>query len=376
MNHPQNPGKYDAVLGGTGKAPESLELRAAEVMEELLIRYSHPDPQIRLQVIPQALNYGEEGIDLLLRVFSTDESAEVRHAAYCLLLSKYKKLVEAVKAYQPTTTSNSTLQTFTFQVVTTNHRRQIINRCYANGRYFVEDLGNGVTLEMVEIPGGTFIMGSPKTELERKGCESPQHQVTVPSFFMSKYQLTQEQYQAIIDHNPSCYQGNKRPVETVNWDDAVNFCQKLSQKTHKTYTLPSEAQWEYACRAGTTTAFYFGESITPDLVNCHGNYPYASAARIRDRRETTDVGTFPPNSFGLYDMHGNVWEWCLDTWHNDYEGAPRDGSAWINDGCLRVVRGGSWYHNAAACRSASRHWNSQDHRSLNYGFRVVCTPKI
>ncbi len=177
---------------------------------------------------------------------------------------------------------------------------------------FQENLGNGVFLEMIAIPGGTFLMGSPENEAERLSYESPQHQVTVPSFFMGKYQLTQAQYQAIIGDNPSSFKGDNRPVESVSWDDAVTFCQKLTQKTGNNYRLPSEAEWEYACRARTKTPFYFGDNINPDLVNYNGNYPYKSAPKGKYREQTTDVGTFPPNAFGLYDMHGNVWEWCED----------------------------------------------------------------
>jgi formylglycine-generating enzyme required for sulfatase activity/tRNA A-37 threonylcarbamoyl transferase component Bud32 len=215
------------------------------------------------------------------------------------------------------------LKTYTFEVVTTNNKGSIINRRNHSANYFVEDLGNGVKLEMVEIPAGTFYMGSPENEDERLPWESPQHQVNVPSFFIGKYTLTQAQYQAIIGSNPAYFKGNNRPVEQVSWDDAVAFCQKLSQKTGKNYKLPSEAQWEYACRAGTTTPFYFGESITPDLVNYDGGYPYAAAPKGQDREQTTDVGTFPPNAFGLYDMHGNVWEWCEDDSQDDYISAHR-----------------------------------------------------
>ncbi|MFO5492623.1 MAG: SUMF1/EgtB/PvdO family nonheme iron enzyme, partial [Cuspidothrix sp.] len=193
------------------------------------------------------------------------------------------------------------LKTFTFEVVTTNNKGRIINKRNHSARYFVEDLGNGVMLGMVEIPAGTFYMGSPENEEERYDNESPQHQVTVPSFFIGKYPLTQAQYQALMGDNPAYFKGNNRPVENVSWHDAVAFCQKLSQKTGKNYKLPSEAQWEYACRAGTTTPFYFGESITPDLVNYDGKYAYAAAPKGQYRKQTTDVGTFPPNAFGLYD---------------------------------------------------------------------------
>jgi len=244
---------------------------------------------------------------------------------------------------------------------------------------FTEDLGNGVKLEMIAIPGGTFWMGSPANEAERGDNESPQHQVTVPSFFMGKYPLTQAQYQAIMGKNPAYFKGNNRPVENVSWDDAVRFCQKLSQRTGKNYRLPSEAEWEYACRAGTKTPFSFGDNITTDLVNYNGNYPYKSAPKGKYREQTTDVGTFPPtfppNPFGLYDMHGNVWEWCEDDWHENYIDAPTDGSAWNSQSGsnTKLLRGGSWLNNARHCRSAFRDRLSRDIRFYFYGFRVVCS---
>ncbi|MEH2234045.1 MAG: SUMF1/EgtB/PvdO family nonheme iron enzyme [Nostoc sp.] len=243
---------------------------------------------------------------------------------------------------------------------------------------FVEDLGNGVTLEMVQIPRGTFMMGSPEGEAERASDESQQHEVKVPGFFMGKYEITQAQYQAIMSHNPSYFKGEKRPVEQVSWDDAVEFCQKLSKKTRKTYRLPSEAEWEYACRAGTKTPFYFGEMITKDLVNYNGNFPYGSAPKGEYSNETTNVGKFPPNSFGLYDMHGNVWEWCQDVYNDNYQGAPKDGSAWLTgkDNNIRLLRGGSWISDARYCRSAYRDRSARANRNNDVGFRVVAVAVV
>ena len=239
---------------------------------------------------------------------------------------------------------------------------------------FTEDLGKGIKLEMIAIPGGTFLMGSPENEAERDSDESPQHQVTVPSFFMGKYQLIQAQYEAIMGLNPAHFKGKNRPVECVSWDDALAFCQKLTQKTGKNYRLPSEAEWEYACRAGTKTAFSFGDNITTDLVNYDGNYSYKSAAKGKYRQQTTDVGTFPPNPFGLYDMHGNVWEWCEDDWHGNYINAPTDGSAWNSrSGSHKLLRGGSWFGNPGDCRSAYRSNYYLDLNLSNIGFRVVCS---
>ncbi|QEI41207.1 Serine/threonine-protein kinase B [Dolichospermum sp. UHCC 0315A] len=265
------------------------------------------------------------------------------------------------------------LQTFSFEVVTTDATGSITNRRNASAKYFTEDLGNGVLLEMVEIPGGTFMMGSPASEAGRQNDESPQHQVTVPSFYMGKYELTQAQYQAIMGNNPAGFKGNNRPVENVRWGDAVAFCEKLSQRTGKKYRLPSEAEWEYACRAGTTTPFYFGESVTPDLVNYDGNYTYVSAPKGQYRQQTTDVGTFPPNVFGLYDMHGNVWEWCEDDSQENYINAPINGSALINRSNIKTLRGGSWYNDPEDCRSAYRGYYNLVNNYGNIGFRVVCS---
>ncbi|WP_375341956.1 formylglycine-generating enzyme family protein [Okeania sp. SIO3B5] len=268
---------------------------------------------------------------------------------------------------------------FTFEVVTVNNFGKIINRTPVSARQKIEDLGNGIKLEMVYIPGGNFLMGSPENEQGRSSDESPQHQVTLQPFYMSKYPITQEQYQAITRENPSHFKGKSRPVENVKWHEAVEFCQKLSEKTGKIYRLPSESQWEYACRAGTTTPFYFGETITSELVNYNGNYPYSNAPKDKYRRETTEVGSFPPNAFGLYDMHGNVWEWCLDIWHNNYDDAPHDGSAWESGrySFRRVFRGGSWLKRSRSCRSAWRSYYYSVEFGISVGFRIVWyTPEV
>jgi len=235
-------------------------------------------------------------------------------------------------------------------------------------------------LESVYIPGGSFQMGS--TEYDD---EKPLHQVTIKPFYLGKYPVTQAQWQAVMGNNPSRFKGENRPVEKVSWYDAVEFCQKLSALTGETYRLPSEAEWEYACRAGTTTPFYFGETITSDLVNSNGNYPYGSGPKGRYRKETTEVGLFPPNAFGLYDMHGNVSEWCEDTFHDNYQGAPTDGSVWEGGKGL-VRRGGSWEHKADgyhsdsgrtdSCRSASRDLNDPNMKLGRVGFRVVCVARL
>ncbi|NEQ60395.1 MAG: formylglycine-generating enzyme family protein [Moorea sp. SIO4A1] len=276
----------------------------------------------------------------------------------------------------------------------------IINQHWREIQYFPEDLGNGITLDMVAIPDGTFMMGSPETEEGHSNDESPQHKVTVQSFFMGKYPVTQAQWQAVaalpqvkteLESDPSEFKGEYLPVEQVSWYDAVEFCERLSQYTKRPYRLPSEAEWEYACRAGTTTPFHFGETITTDYANYDGTDDqqdrwkgsYGNGPSGIYRQETTPVGSFGVgNDFGLYDMHGNVWEWCADHWHDNYIGAPTDGSVWLDDnhndnqtqGIKRLLRGGSWGNYPVNCRSGSRGFYLPAlWRNLgNVGFRVVC----
>jgi formylglycine-generating enzyme required for sulfatase activity len=230
---------------------------------------------------------------------------------------------------------------------------------------FIETLSGDIKLEMVKIPAGTFLMGSADNDASAKDDEKPQHRVNLQEFYLGKYPVTQEQYQAIMVDNPSHFENNlKNPVEQVTWDDAQKFCQKLSEKTDKKYRLPSEAEWEYACRAGTQTRYHFG-----DDENQLGEYAWFNK---NSDRKSHPVGQKKPNNWGLYDIHGNVWEWCEDGWHTNYENAPKNGTAW-NDNYsqtkARVIRGGSWLYTPRNCRSASRYYD--DIRFGFYGFRVV-----
>ncbi|BAY40386.1 hypothetical protein NIES2111_47690 [Nostoc sp. NIES-2111] len=286
----------------------------------------------------------------------------------------------------------SSAKKFEFDIVVVDAKGNVTNRNRGQTQYFTEDLGDGVVLNMVAIPGGEFLMGSPENEPERSNSESPQHNVTVKPFFMAKFPVTQAQWKAVaalnkvnIDLNPdpSYFKGANRPIELVCWYDAVEFCLRLTAYTKREYRLPSEAEWEYACRAGTTTPFHFGETITSDLANYHAEYTYGAGVKGVYRQETTEVGSFRvANAFGLYDMHGNVWEWCLDDWHSDYKGAPTDGSPWFdeNDNIYQkegnaVLRGGSWCFSPEVCRSVSRlNINRTERGNFDsyVGFRVVC----
>jgi formylglycine-generating enzyme required for sulfatase activity len=272
---------------------------------------------------------------------------------------------------------------FSFRTATVDLKGKITATASGSAVQFFERLVSGVYLEIVSIPGGIFQMGAPETENGRSPDEGPVHPVSVKSFYLGKYPITQRQWQVVagwprqrIDLNPdpSRFKGPLRPVENVSWFEAVEFCERLSSRTGRQYRLPTEAEWEYACRAGTTTPFSFGATINPELVNYDGNNPYGEAPKGRYRQATVDVGQLGyANSFGLYDMHGNVWEWVEDVWHNSYEEAPRDGSAWLSGGNQegRVLRGGSWIVYGNYCRSAYRVNYSPDSRYVNNGFRVV-----
>jgi len=331
-----------------------------------------------------------EVLDKLLQHFPQDrfQSAE---EVLNVLNSPTRTVAPTPNPPQTPVKPKSNLQVFQFDVVTVDSKGQKTKTSRSQAEFFPEDLGKGIILEMVSIPGGTFMMGSPtfmmafmmgSPDNEGDADEKPQHQVKISPFFMGKYAVTQAQWKVVaalpkikIDLNldPSYFKGTNRPVENVNWHEAQEFCQRLSKKTGKTYRLPSEAEWEYACRAGTTTPFHFGETITTDLVNYNGNSTYASAPKGIYREETTDVGSFPPNAFGLYDMHGNVWEWCADPWHDNYNNAPSDGSVWESGGNdqFRLLRGGSWGSNPRNCRSALRYRLESGSRWWVFGFRVV-----
>jgi formylglycine-generating enzyme required for sulfatase activity len=254
----------------------------------------------------------------------------------------------------------------------------IVDKSAGQATRFFEDLGNGVQLEMVSIPGGEFLMGSLETEKDSRSDERPQHRVQVPSFCMGRYPVTQSQYEALVGNNPSRRKGINLPVEMVSWHDAQDFCQRLITHSQRKYCLPSEAQWEYACRAGTNTPFYYGETINTAVANYNGNYIYGSGRKGENRGQIIAADSLNvANSFGLYGMHGNVWEWCKNHYSESYQQAPNDGSADINppakEASPKVLRGGSWFSGPAYCRSAFRLRLLSDIRDDFIGFRVACS---
>uniref|UniRef100_B8HWI9 Sulfatase-modifying factor enzyme-like domain-containing protein n=1 Tax=Cyanothece sp. (strain PCC 7425 / ATCC 29141) TaxID=395961 RepID=B8HWI9_CYAP4 len=350
-NSSPKPQSGDVVLGGQSPAPLGGVVLGG--LEGIKQQMESGNLQQQIEALKSAANYGEAGQELINKVIK-EQRGELQWWAFLLLPPHQLREIEVVTVDD-------------YGVINRRETKQVY--------FFTEDLGNGVMLDMVAIPPGQFMMGSPEYEFERFDKEGPQHQVTIKAFYMGRFEVTQAQWQTVMGNNPSRFKRENRPVETISWNDAQEFCTRISQKTgRRIYRLPSEAEWEYACRAGTTTPFYFGPTITPDLANYRGNDTYGLGPKGQDRHQTTEMSSFPPNAFGLYDMHGNVWEWCEDAWHNNYNGAPTNGSAWVSggDSSFRLLRGGSWSLDPRSCRSANRDWTYAVYRDSFIGFRVVC----
>ena len=309
--------------------------------------------------------------------------------------------------------SRPSVRTISFEVPSVDETGMLIEPGRYSAAIFTEALGLNAGLDMVSIPAGGFMMGSPLQEPERQPNEGPQHHVTVAAFFIGASPVNQAQWAAVVsahpdrihvdlDPNPSFFKGIDLPVESITWNQADEFCLRLAAITGRAYRLPSEAKWEYSCRAGTGTPFNFGPTITPELANYCGtggavcgdsggksvasdvynDVKYGSGAYGQGpagifRGTTTRPGTFPPNRFGLYDMHGNIWEYCLDKWADSYADAPLYGTAYLSGptDSPRILRGGSWSHNPAICRSAYRDGNDPSSSGWQgrIGLRVVCT---
>lgn len=283
------------------------------------------------------------------------------------------------------------LKVFRFNTVMLDASGNVKDRHKGEAHYFVERLGNRATLEMVEIPSGTFQMGDPgsdeKNAMLAMSSEmvdwlwGPVREVNIGySFYLGKYPVTNAQWRAVarlpkinleLEPDNSKFKGANMPVTWVRWIDALEFCARLTKKTGRRYRLPSEAEWEYACRAGTITPFAFGETITSDIVNFDGKHQCELSLKGLTYGCATPVGSLGvANAFGLYDMHGNVWEWCQDSFQGNYVGAPSDGRAWEVEEGSRVCRGGCWSSELMECRSTSRIFASE-YEGNRMGFRIV-----
>src|SRR5438552_840182 len=286
------------------------------------------------------------------------------------------KKVRTASAKQSSRTS---LRSFAFSVVTLDTEGIEVARRRARAQQFTERLGKRASLQMVQIPGGIFLMVAPEGEPGSTSSERPQHRVTVGGFFLAKHAVTIEQWRAVMGSRPEAMsladavfkKSGRQPVVRVSFDEAETFCSRRSRKTRRNYRLPNESEWEYACRAGTSTAFAFGPTISRAVANYDGetirrerpNGKYATTRLVGALRMA--------NGFGLFDMHGNIWEWCEDHWHNNYQDAPTDGSAWkTGESRNRVLRGGSWYATVESCRAAMRRPGGEAGiRSRQIGFR-------
>lgn len=258
-----------------------------------------------------------------------------------------------------------------FDTPTLNAKGEILTWTRYTAEQVTEFLANDVHLDMVVIPSGIYQMGSPRHH--GNPDEQPQHLVHIKTFMMSRFLITQAQWKALMRKLPSRFKGDALPVERVSWRDAQEFCKRLARKTGRNYCLPSETQWEYTCRAGTNTPFSFGETLTVEMANFNGEHVFREEPRGFYFHATSESGRYPPNAFGLYDMHGNLWEWCADNWLDDYTSSPRDGSSYLNkDSHYRAARGGSWHEPADLCRSGSRLRVLETDADEVMGFRVIC----
>lgn len=281
------------------------------------------------------------------------------------------------------------LKTSRFQTVQVDAYGQIVGKKSMQASYFDEPvlrnpLRKLLPLRMIKIPAGEFMMGSPASEPHHDDQEGPQRKIQVPSFYLGAFTITQRQYEIIMGSNPSYFtddqgkDGANLPVEQVTWQDADAFCKKLSEMSGRTYRLPSEAEWEYACRASTTTPFCFGETLTTEIANFFADFSFTENYEENYRNTPVAVDSFWPNGFGLYNMHGNVFEWCADDYHENYKNAPKSVAPWISGQAqaTKMMRGGSWFNDTPYCRSAARDKNTQIGLSNASGFRVVCEPII
>lgn len=351
--------------------------------------------------IKQRPQYLKDWLDLFTETLSEEEKEKqlpvIEKTEFTPCLSEETVVQKSTQIIAPPTITKPkynypNIEEFSFETINLKEEKKLFglvskvekNLISKKGQFFVEYLGQGVNLEMVFVPSGSFLMGSNSSEPHREKDESPQHKVNLNSFYVSKYPVTQSQWKIVssfpkvtrnLKTKPAQFRGDNLPVERVSWFDAQEFCKRLSKYTGRNYRLPTESEWEYACRGNTQTAFSFGDIITHEVAN----FDRASKSDSKNKetkleKKTTPVDNYFPNPFGIYDFHGNVWEWCEDNYSNSYTQKPRDGSAYLTStgNQNRVVRGGSWALPQEYCRSAKRNSYPPDSSYNFIGFRVVC----
>jgi formylglycine-generating enzyme required for sulfatase activity len=371
-----------------------FRLRTAEGI--LVVEVNEKNPDVYVDGERMTVTWGEGGKSAIIRVRPGTHKVEVKKDGFTVFGEEVElkdgdhhiltaRLVS--QAPRPVMKERPPLLKAPFS----KRRAKELQRAWAKylGRQVEEevDLRGGVKMQFVLIPPGSFTMGSPPGEEERVDNEAA-HEVTITRpFYLGKYAVTQAQYQQVVGKNPSDFSAGggssvkvqgldtgRFPVETVSWEDATAFCQKLAERTGRKAGLPSEAEWEYACRAGTTTPFHFGTALDSFQANCDGKFPYPNGIKGGPYLgRTCSVGSYPPNAFGLYDMHGNVWQWCQDWYAKSCDDLSGSNAIRVNKSSedARVLRGGSWVTRAGECRAARRLDRAPAYRDAYGGFRVA-----
>ncbi|MGH9842933.1 MAG: SUMF1/EgtB/PvdO family nonheme iron enzyme [Blastocatellia bacterium] len=381
------------VYDETGRKPESLETfkLASQTFAEVGDRRNAAVMMARQGAVLNDRSRHEEALETAsaaLRIFTELDTSAAEHLRQQMAAWQQ----ESARCAEPSlfaavtpTAGGLPLSAFSFETVTLNKRAKVTKRLTRTAFQFREDLAPGIALEMVEIPGGVFMMGAPAEEESSLDAERPQHQVMVSPFYIGKFTVTQAEWRVVagwpkveraLSPEPSRFKGDDRPVESLSWFDAVEFCARLTRETSHAWRLPTEAEWEYACRAGATTPFAFGETLTHEIANYYSEYPYAKAPKQKPRSKTIPAGSLgAANAFGLYDMHGNTREWCQDR-YGGYTSEFQTDPAGPSTGACRVLRGGAWHVNAYSCRSADRLGQPPHLTSDAIGFRVVVSSRL
>jgi formylglycine-generating enzyme required for sulfatase activity len=358
-----SPALYEKLLAHT----ESLAATKSEIVSVALVQYLHQYFPLNEETpLPVRITQLEKRLDCLEQ---QQRSPQEKPSPSQLL---------------PTLNALPPLHRLTFEVINVDRSGKRGKEAIAQVSAFKEWLNPDTSLEMIYLPGGSFVMGASREEKGALPQELPGHEVQISPFALGQLTITQAQWRIVaqfpkinreLNLDPSHFKGDNHPVEQIAWYDALEFCDRLSRHSGRQYRLPSEAEWEYACRAQTTTPFHFGETLTGDLANYVATRVYREESPSAYQQSSCPVGSYPPNAFGLFDMHGNIWEWCADHWHPSYENAPTQGVAWLsaNSNEFRVLRGGSWDFYPEQCRSAYRYYYNPNFSQINqFGLRVAC----